>query len=1037
MVGQSKRKLYIQYIFIAFLTFLIFPNFFYKLPESGTDPSWNISLHLANKYGLTFGKDFVFTYGPFGVLSSRLPISVSKYFYLFFDLYFLSTFIFIIGRIFKAKFNFAIALFTFLCIIVAMYEAQEQWYFFFLLFFLFSFLKDPAGKLGYLIQAALISIFCFYYKLGLGISSLVIFAMVITYAVATKKLSLRNYSILVTFYLICICVCALIFNVNLIGYLKGSMHIIDAYNDSMFIPLAGHLYRFGYAAVAIIGVIVSWMLYRFIVSIRKRDFFKNLDELFIYLVFAMGVYVLFKSSFVRTDGHLSLFFKSMSLFVAILYLFSHGKLARRIASVACWLVVLISLWALNIMPGSYKPVNRIFNLSFISIKFNETESYFAGLKNYDTEVAISNKLLQQDNEFRKIIGDHSADIIPVEVSKIYFNGLRYNPRPVIQSYSAYDEYLDKLNYEKYISASAPEYVLFSMTSIDDRFSFFDETKTKLALLSHYKIIGEVNEELVLKKRDTVRNLIKLNEEEKLTIKLGEDIPVKWNSGLQVSRLFVEYNTWGKSRRLFYQPPTIRIFFTLENGEVKSFRVSKSILEAGVILNKFADNEQEFQLLMLSDGRLNTNVKKIRIESDPANSGLIRTAKMENTFYLFAKKPAPELIADSIAIVAMTSKYKPLLLSKSTSLQPDSLRYNIEDLSSHGQTIRISGWAFSEKSNNKDCSVKAILKSGDIVYELPSEIKHRPDLPVTFNRQDVEYSGISSLVSKSQLPPGDYELGIGIFSPDNKTARITYTDHNIVIGKRNNIKKIKRIEAGSFTNQISYNIDLIQEEEDRFLIQGWAFLRNSASKNDSISLILQNQTESYRTDVTTTRRVDVAAIFKNPVFEYSGFSLSLPKEKLPAGEYNILIEKVDDRNQKHHFVLTDKKIKIGEHSFTPVPLDKLPPTQKFDAVIDHLYEEEDLFTISGWAVENFANVQNSKIEIILKSETTMYIVATNVKSRPDVTAYFKNNYNLDNSGFIAKISKKDLKKGKYEIGICVKRKGDNGAVKYMRQFIERK
>ena len=1037
MGGQSKLKPYIQYIFIAFLTFLIFPNFFYKLPESGTDPSWNISLHLAHKYDLIFGKDFVFTYGPFGVLYSRLPISVSKYFYLLFDLYFLGTFIFVIWRIFKAKFNFAIALFAFLCIIVAMYEAQEQWFFFFLLFFLFSFLKDPAGKMGYLIQAALISIFCFYYKLGLGISSLVIFATVITYAVATKKLTLRNYGILLFLYLICIGLCAFIFNVNLIGYLRGSMHLIDAYNDSMFIPLAGYLYRFGYAAIGIIAITVAWILYRFIVSLRKREFFKNLDELFMYLVFAMGVYVLFKSAFVRTDGHLFLFFKSMSLFITILYLFSHRKLERRNASIACWLVVLISLWALNTMPGSYKPVNRILNLSFISVKLSETKNYFAGLKTYDTEVARSDKLLQQDNEFRKIIGDHSADIIPFEVSKIYFNGLRYNPRPVIQSYSAYDEYLDELNYKKYISANAPDYVLFSLNTIDDRFSFFDETKTKLALFSHYKIIGEVNKELVLKKRDTVRNLIKLKEEEKLTIKLGEEIPVKLNPGLQISRVFIEYNLWGKSRRLLYQPPTIRIFFTLENGEVKSFRVSKSILEAGVILNKFADNDQEFQLLMLSNARLNTNVKKIRIESDPANSGLIRTARMENTFYLFAEKPTSELTSDSIAIVAMTSKYKPSLLSDSTALQPDSLRYNVEDFSTHGQTIRVSGWAFSVKSNNKDYRVKAILKSGDVVYELPSEIKHRPDLTVAFKREDIEYSGISSLVSKSQLPPGDYKLGIGIFSPDNKTARITYTDHNLVIGKLNTVKKINRIETSSFTSQITYNIDLLQEEEDRFLIQGWAFLKNAAGKNDSINLVLQNQTETYQASVTVTRRVDVAAKFKNPLFEYSGFSLSLPKEKLPAGEYSVLIEKVDERDQKHNFVLTDKKIKIGEHSFNPMPLDRLPTTRKFDAVIDQLDEEEDVFNISGWAVENFANVQNSKIEIILKNETTLYVVGTTAKARPDVTAYFNNEYNLDNSGFVAKISKKDLKKGKYEIGISVQQNDNNRSVKYMNQFITRK
>jgi len=462
MTEQSKLKLYLQYFFILFLIFLIFPSSFYQTPNSGLDPSWNISLHLANKYDLIFGKDFVFTYGPFGVLYSRLPISVNKYFYLLFDLYFLFTFIFVTSKIFKAQFNFIIGLFAFLIVIIAMYEAAEQWFFFFLLFFLFSFLKEPTGKMGDLVQAGLISIFCFYYKLGLGISSLAIFMMAITYAVIRKKLPVRNYIIIVVSYLFILWLCAVAFNVDLPGYLKGTIHIIDGFNDSMFIPLAIGLYKFGYASIAILAIITFWILYRLINFIRKKEVLRNIDELFIYLLFTMAVYVLFKSSFVRPDGHIFLFFKSMSVLIMLIYLFIQGRSEKKMASFICWSVVLISLWAVNTTPGSYKPVSRILNLSFISFKIGEIKNYFAGLKNYDAEVAKSDKLLSQNNEFRKIIGNHSVDIIPAEVSKIYFNGLYYNPRPVIQSYTAYDGYLDNLNYEKYMSANAPDYVLFSI-----------------------------------------------------------------------------------------------------------------------------------------------------------------------------------------------------------------------------------------------------------------------------------------------------------------------------------------------------------------------------------------------------------------------------------------------------------------------------------------------------------------------------------------------------------------------------------------------
>ena len=1037
MTEQSKLKLYLQYFFILFLTFLIFPSSFYQTPNSGLDPSWNISLHLANKYDLIFGKDFVFTYGPFGVLYSRLPISVNKYFYLLFDLYFLFTFIFVTRKIFKVQFNLIIGLFAFLIVVIAMYEAAEQWFFFFMLFFLFSFLKEPVGRMRYLLQAGLISIFCFYYKLGLGISSLVIFTMVLTYAVIWKKLTFRNYTIIVISYLLLIWLCAILFNVDLKGYLKGTMHIIDAYNDSMFIPLANQLYRFGYAAVAILAIIAIWILFRLVTFIQKKVVFKNIDELFIYLLFIMATYVLFKSSFVRPDGHLFLFFKSISVTIILLYLFTRGKVEKRIASIACLSVILISLWVVNTAPGSYKPVNKVLNLSFIGIKIGETKNYFEGFINYDAEVGKSERLLSQDNEFRKIIGNSTVDIVPIEISKIYFNGFKYNPRPVIQSYSAYDEYLDNLNYEKYMSATAPDYVLFSMSSIDDRFAFFDETKTKLALINNYKVVGEMDEELILKKRDTPRSLIKLNEEEKFNIKLGEDISVKRSSDIQVSRLFIEYDLPGKLRRLIYQPPVMKIFFILENDEVKSYRVSKSVLEGGVILNKFVDNKEDFQLLMQSDGKLSTNVKKIRFESDPANSGFIRTVRMENSYYRFANKPTSEQIADSIGIANVMKKFRPLRIGDTTVLQLEELHYNIEDFSSHGQTIRVSGWAFSEKGNNKNLLVKAILQSGNNVYELPSERKYRPDLPVVFARDDIEYSGLNSLVSRSELPSGEYKLGIGIFTADNKLAKITYSDRRINIDAPNSIQKINRIEPGYFTDQVSYNIELAAEEKDRFLVQGWAFLKNDATKNDTANLILQSERETFRVGVSTTKRVDVATVFKNPLLENSGFSVYVTKDKFPEGEYTIGIEKIHGNDKKHIYVLTDKIIRIGDGSFSILPIGKLPTVQKFNAVIDQLYEGNDFFTVAGWAVEKISNVQNSKIEIILKGSTSSYVAATEARLRPDVTAYLKSSINIDKCGFYAKISKKDLKPGKYEIGIYVRQKDDDGVVNFQGRFITKK
>src|SRR5215213_5610286 len=186
MVKDRKFILYIQYFFIIFFVFIFFPASFYNTPTEGLDASWNIAIHLAYKYKLVFGRDFVFTYGPLSILHTRLPISIDKSVYFLFDLYFLFSFIFLLKEIFKKHFNYGIVIFIFLCILVSQYAMADQWYFFLFLFFILSYLKEPRIKV-FLIQAALLSIISFYFKVSSGIIAVSIFFTTITYTLILRK----------------------------------------------------------------------------------------------------------------------------------------------------------------------------------------------------------------------------------------------------------------------------------------------------------------------------------------------------------------------------------------------------------------------------------------------------------------------------------------------------------------------------------------------------------------------------------------------------------------------------------------------------------------------------------------------------------------------------------------------------------------------------------------------------------------------------------------------------------------------------------
>ena len=614
MIANFTFKTLSQWLFAFFVILLTFPTTFYNLPADGLDSSWLIAIHLAHKYHLVFGKDFVFTYGPLGILCSRLPISINKYVYLLFDLYYFGTLFFILKEVFRKQFSYGLVIFAFLSLTTAMYQYTDLLYFLFFFYFLFSFISKPE-KVIYIAQAALLSLVGFFTKEGAGSIEVILFFAAISYLLFRRKLYIRIYVAIIMLYLFCLLAGARVLHVDLTGYIVSSVHLIDAYNDSMLQPLSGDLFMsIGYAALVIILIIATLIGYTLVISVRKRKIAADPDGVFIYCLIALGTFILFKTGFVRADGHTFYFFKNIALLASMLYLFRPQHVAKKLTTACCVLVLIVSIWGVNTLSGSYEPYHRILNLSILSERAGEIKNYFTQFHNYDKEKANAETMGSGNNELKDIIGSHSVDIIPAEISKIYFNGLVYNPRPDIQSYSTYDEYLDDLNYQKYMSDNAPDYILFSLSSIDDRYPFFDESKTKLAILSRYMVVSKIKTDILLKKRPTPIDLPKPGNGETFRAKFGEDIPVKKTRGLQFAKISVHYSLWGKIRRFFFQPPLLKISITSESGDAQSFRAIKPILAGGVILNKYIDNTEAFLLFMQGGGNLNADIKRIRLES---------------------------------------------------------------------------------------------------------------------------------------------------------------------------------------------------------------------------------------------------------------------------------------------------------------------------------------------------------------------------------------------------------------------------------------
>ena len=253
-------------------------------------------------------------------------------------------------------------------------------------------------------------------------------------------------------------------NVDIVGFVLGSWHLADAYNDAMVFPLVssplpGEMLPLSLAIVAafLLLALVNW-----------RAMLKDLDFLFAYLMVAGYIYLVFKHAYVRTWGHPWYFFQSVPAAIGLLALYAGPSLRRWTAGV--FVVALLCAFPAGAQLYSSQPV---------AVKARRLQNYVAmavgGSPYYPGNPDRQAQALPQS--VLDLIGDASVDVMPWEISTVYFNDLRYDPRPVAQSYTTYDGWLDERNYEKYISETAPEFILFAMGDIDRRHPAFTEPRT--------------------------------------------------------------------------------------------------------------------------------------------------------------------------------------------------------------------------------------------------------------------------------------------------------------------------------------------------------------------------------------------------------------------------------------------------------------------------------------------------------------------------------------------------------------------------------
>lgn len=591
----------LTYIIAFFLALYMFCFPFISYPQLtdvgpswlGLDVSWQMMLSYANTKDMVWGEDIVYTYGPLGFLSTRFAWGVSRWGFLACDLLLMVNFFYVFKDFLKesvSKILGTLILLTMMLLMHTDHGADLSWVLLFLiLFWLYKTYKQPST--ASFIMLGILTVISFYVKMNTGLIGIGLLAMHLVLLYFTERLSLKKALIVFGSLLAVLYLSSLLLHVHLWGYIKSAVELVKGYNDTM------HLNNNEERIEHNIGIVYTLIKYLFIVYFIYILLKGKFVQFFFLGICAMYIIFIKKQAYLRGDvQHLYEFlcYGPLVLIVGNILYFRNNT--QKVFSAAILFILVITLF--------FKTERGRKIDELISFRFSNMGNYIKEFRNskdpqYNTQ---QNKRYIPPAVLNKI-GNASIDVFPWDCAYLIENNLNYKSRPVFQSFSAYTKYLQRINYDSYVS-DAPEFILYDYESIDNRYPANDEPLLTLFILKNYTISDTFtsNERLrsLLVKKEKTEKLVE-QEIEVRKLKLTDNIPVL--PGTNFIRANISYNFKGKKTAFSSRPRSIDIQFTTESGSTHVYRTSIELLKGGVITENLITSHNDFLSLLSQNDSL--------------------------------------------------------------------------------------------------------------------------------------------------------------------------------------------------------------------------------------------------------------------------------------------------------------------------------------------------------------------------------------------------------------------------------------------------
>ena len=599
-LGKENHLVNAILCFITLITITaVFTPFSPIMPGAGADASWQFGMNQAVSQGLSFGKDIIFTYGPYASIRTWV--------------YHPATDVMIVSASLYLAFSYWI------CFVILMKGVQWYWVLAFCIYLAgFMFSKDSllfsfpllVGLSSFkiinsedriLAKSKLVPFYVTLLFAPLGLLPLIkgsVLILSVAVAILCAIFFIVNRDRLLAIICLLSPLTSMFFfwiasgqpGVNLSSYFISMAPIVSGYTEAMS--------RVGWFDDVSLYLIASIALLRVILI---QTTITISAKIFLFCIFFIFLFLSFKAGFTRHDSYRAIISGGSILNAALLLPFVFN-IRVIFSSIVPALIVCFSTY--SHYTNLFTDINGRFKYTYSSA-WHGIENRIRNKNWPKSEFDNAINSLQKQVSFPVLQG--TTDIYSFNQSYLISSGNEWSPRPIFQSYSAYTPALAELNKKHLLGKQAPDNIIFKIEPVDGRIPSIEDGVSWPILISNYRPTRMENDFLFLQKKESIG---KVKEPLKLTSEkhaFGEKVILPYSSQLIFAQIEIAPTFLGNIATFLFKSSQLQITLELKNGIKKQYRIIASMAKSGFLISPLIETTAEFGMLydkmVYLDGKL--------------------------------------------------------------------------------------------------------------------------------------------------------------------------------------------------------------------------------------------------------------------------------------------------------------------------------------------------------------------------------------------------------------------------------------------------